>query len=70
MPVVDPTGQMVGIVSRRDLLRMHTRSDQDIRDDVVDGVLMRTWEFDDVRLSRSHGFTFGEPDDLLMPEQD
>ena len=42
MPVVDAAGRMVGIVSRRDLLRMHTRSDQDIRDDVVDGVLMRT----------------------------
>jgi CBS domain-containing protein len=42
MPVVDDDGCLVGIVSRRDLLRMHTRPDRDVRDDIVDGVLVRT----------------------------
>jgi CBS domain-containing protein len=42
MPVVDRDGRLIGIVSRRDLLRMHTRPDQDIRTDVADMVLRRT----------------------------
>lgn len=42
MPVVDDDGRLVGIVSRRDLLRMHTRPDAQIRADIVDGVLVRT----------------------------
>lgn len=41
MPVVDAEGRLSGIVSRRDLLRMHTRSDADIQADVVDNVLRR-----------------------------
>jgi len=42
MPVVDGAGRLLGIVSRRDLLRMHTRSDRDIRADVVEQVLRHT----------------------------
>ncbi|MFG1605215.1 CBS domain-containing protein [Actinoplanes sp. NPDC049265] len=42
LPVVDAGGRLVGIVSRRDLLRVHLRTDQEIRADVVDDVLMRT----------------------------
>jgi CBS domain-containing protein len=39
MPVVDARGRVVGIVSRRDLLRMHTRPDADVRADIVENVL-------------------------------
>lgn len=42
MPVVDTDGCLAGIVSRRDLLRIHTRGDADIRSEIVDGVLVRT----------------------------
>lgn len=42
MPVVDAQQRLVGIVSRRDLLRIHTRLDADIRVDIVDNVLRRT----------------------------
>jgi len=42
MPVVDDAGRLLGIVSRRDLLRMHTRPDPDIRTDVVEQVLRHT----------------------------
>jgi CBS domain-containing protein len=42
MPVVDDAGRLLGIVSRRDLLRMHTRPDRDIRADVVEQVLRHT----------------------------
>jgi CBS-domain-containing membrane protein len=41
LPVVDADGRLVGIVSRRDLLRIHMRSDPAIRDDIVDNVLRR-----------------------------
>lgn len=42
LPVVDATGTLVGIVSRIDLLRPALRSDEEIRVDIVDGV-MRHW---------------------------
>ena len=42
MPVVGEAGRLLGIVSRRDLLRMHTRPDRDIRADVVEQVLRHT----------------------------
>jgi CBS domain-containing protein len=35
MPVVDATGQLAGIVTRGDLLRVHLRPDAEIRQDVV-----------------------------------
>jgi CBS domain-containing protein len=46
MPVVDAEGRLVGIVSRRDLLRMHIRPDSEIRSDVVDNVLRRSLRID------------------------
>lgn len=43
LPVVDPaTGQLVGIVARRDLLRRYLRPDAEIRREIVDDVLLRT----------------------------
>ncbi|HEY3009549.1 MAG TPA: CBS domain-containing protein [Micromonosporaceae bacterium] len=39
LPVVDPRGTLLGIVSRRDLLSVYTRTDDEIRRDVVDTVL-------------------------------
>jgi len=57
MPVVDAAGRMVGIVSRRDLLRMHPLGPGHPRRRVGRG-------------ADAHGFTFGEPDDLVLPGQD
>jgi CBS domain-containing protein len=42
LPVVDADGRLIGIVSRRDLLRMYTRPDAAIRADVIDGVLVHS----------------------------
>jgi CBS domain-containing protein len=39
LPVVDDQGQLVGIVSRRDLLKTHLRPDPEILDEVVTDVL-------------------------------
>jgi CBS domain-containing protein len=39
LPVVDDNGNLVGIVSRRDVLRRYLRTDDAIRDDVIDSVL-------------------------------
>jgi CBS domain-containing protein len=43
MPVVDEGGRLVGIVSRRDLVRVYTRPDHEIRASVADGVLRSLW---------------------------
>src|SRR5436305_1317331 len=39
LPVVNSGGQLVGIVSRADVLAVFDRTDEDIRSDVVDGIL-------------------------------
>jgi CBS-domain-containing membrane protein len=117
MPVVDPKRRLVGIVSRRDLLRIHTRPDGEIRAEIIDNVLLRTlwidplrvevdvmdgvvsltgrvesrslagivvamvtevagvvevidgltWDQDDSRVVRSHGYPFGGPERLMRP---
>jgi osmotically-inducible protein OsmY len=41
LPVVDEGGVLIGIVSRRDLLKAYARTDEDIRRDVVEGVMIR-----------------------------
>ncbi|MFE7763097.1 CBS domain-containing protein [Streptomyces sp. NPDC057438] len=41
LPVVDGERRLVGIVSRRDLMKTHLRPDSDIRDDIVNGVFQR-----------------------------
>ncbi|MFF3448311.1 CBS domain-containing protein [Streptomyces sp. NPDC002667] len=42
LPVLDEEDRLVGIVSRRDLLRVFLRPDQEIRDEVIEDVLVRT----------------------------
>ncbi|SBT39835.1 CBS domain-containing protein [Micromonospora auratinigra] len=41
LPVLDELGRLVGIVTRGDLLRVHLRTDAEIREDVVQQVLRR-----------------------------
>lgn len=47
LPVLDDLGRLVGIVTRSDLLRVHLRSDAEIREDVVQEVLHRVLEVRD-----------------------
>jgi CBS domain-containing protein len=42
LPVVDEDGRVVGIVTRSDLLRIFLRPDALIREDVVEGLIVRT----------------------------
>jgi CBS domain-containing protein len=42
LPVVDEQGHLIGIVARRDLLRVYLRTDEAIRDEVAQQVLRRT----------------------------
>ncbi|MGX6603981.1 CBS domain-containing protein [Micromonosporaceae bacterium Da 78-11] len=42
LPVTDETGRTVGVVSRADLMRHYTRSDDAIRHDITHDVLRRT----------------------------
>lgn len=42
LPVVDAGGRSIGIVSRGDLLAVFTRSNDDIRREIVDGLIVRT----------------------------
>ena len=52
LPVIDEaTGQLVGIVARRDLLRRYLRPDAEIRREVVDDVLLRTMWVDPVDIT-------------------
>ncbi|MFI0411710.1 CBS domain-containing protein [Actinomadura sp. 3N508] len=45
MPVVGKDGRLAGIVARRDLLRVFHRSDSDIRDEIIQDVLIhRLWQ--------------------------
>lgn len=46
LPVVDPDGRVIGIVSRTDVLRVFLRDDEEIRHDVVDAVITRTLRVD------------------------
>ncbi|MBV8529435.1 MAG: CBS domain-containing protein [Candidatus Dormibacteraeota bacterium] len=39
LPVVDVHGRLIGVASRRDVLRVFQRSDDDIRRDIVEGVM-------------------------------
>jgi CBS domain-containing protein len=50
LPVVDPGGKILGIVSRADLLKVFLRPDEEIRRDVVDGLIRRTLLLDQTRV--------------------
>lgn len=50
LPVVDHKGELVGIVSRRDLLRVYLREDAAIHDEIVERVLVGTLWMDRERL--------------------
>jgi CBS-domain-containing membrane protein len=57
LPVVDDLGRLVGIVSRGDLLKVHLRPDDQIRDEVLAGVL-RTYlpeEYESVEVEVTEG---------------
>jgi len=41
LPVVDRGGRLVGVVTRRDVLRQYLRADDEIRREVIDEVLVR-----------------------------
>jgi CBS domain-containing protein len=41
LPVTDPQGRLLGIVSRRDILRVFLRTDEEIRAEVRDDLLLR-----------------------------
>lgn len=42
LPVVDEEDRLIGIATRRDLLRVFLRTDDEIRQDVIDEVLTRS----------------------------
>ena len=46
LPVVNSGGQLVGIVSRADVLAIFDRADEDIRKEVVDGILLHEFLID------------------------
>ncbi|GAA2372049.1 CBS domain-containing protein [Dactylosporangium salmoneum] len=66
LPVVDDAGKLVGIVARRDLLRRYLRNDEDIRADVLEGVLLGVLWLDpievDVAVADGHVTLTGKVD--------
>ncbi|WP_433088851.1 CBS domain-containing protein [Dactylosporangium sp. CA-052675] len=50
LPVLGADGGLVGIVARRDLLRRYLRTDDEIRADVIDGVLLGVLWLDPVEV--------------------
>ena len=46
LPVVNSGGQLVGIISRADVLAVFDRADEDIRKDIADGILLHDFLID------------------------
>ncbi|HEX5295923.1 MAG TPA: CBS domain-containing protein [Streptosporangiaceae bacterium] len=46
LPVVNPSGQLVGIISRADVLAVFDRPDEDIRTDIIDAILRHEFFID------------------------
>ena len=46
LPVVNSGGQLVGIISRADVLAVYDRPNEDIRTDIVDGILLHDYLVD------------------------
>jgi CBS domain-containing protein len=46
LPVVNSGGQLVGIISRADVLAVFDRTDEEVRKDVVDGILLHEYLVD------------------------
>ncbi|WEB38086.1 CBS domain-containing protein [Streptomyces yunnanensis] len=42
LPVVDEEARLVGMLTRRDVLKLFARSDEEIREEVIDEVVLRT----------------------------
>ncbi len=76
LPVVDPDGALVGIVTRADVVRAFTRSDEEIRDEIAQDVLQRVFWLQptDVAVSVEQGAVVlsgtveSESDVRLLPE--
>jgi CBS domain-containing protein len=51
LPVVDGRGHLVGMLSRRDLLRVYLRDDEAIREEILNEVLVRTLWIEPTRLT-------------------
>ena len=51
LPVIGLAGRLVGIVSRGDVLRLYLRTDEDIRREVIDDLLVRALWIDPKNLS-------------------
>lgn len=66
LPVLDDDGHLTGIVARRDLLRRYLRSDEDIRTDILEGVLLGVLWLDpievDVTVTGGHATLTGKVD--------
>ncbi|WP_438483812.1 CBS domain-containing protein [Streptomyces sp. S186] len=46
LPVVDEEARLVGMLTRRDVLRLFARSDEEIRAEVIDEIVLRTMWLD------------------------
>ncbi|MFD5746333.1 CBS domain-containing protein [Streptomyces sp. NPDC127033] len=53
LPVVDEEARIVGIITRRDLLRVFVRPDSDLRDEILDEVVVRALWLDPAPLTVS-----------------
>lgn len=62
LPVVDSDGRLVGIVSRADVLSVYSRPDEDIRDDVIEHVIL------DALLTDPARFTITVKDGIVTAE--